>query len=417
MDAGVGAQKLHEALTRMQQGDHATATAAALMALEAFTGANDRTGAAASHQLLGILQLGQGHFEEALSHIDSALPLRESTGDLEGVSALLQERFELCLRTGKLDEARRAMEQQITVHERSGDKEGKAHAMHQLAQLHLQHGRDDIAEVLIQEAFFLMEAPGSERARSALALLYANLWLSRGEPVRALAHAQQGLDLAQQAKFRPAVVDAQQQVGVVLAQNKEFEKARRILEDALVGRELLKDVEGRFQVLQELATVEVSLGEIDHALDRLESAAKGSRSAGHSVGEITALQLLQVAADEHGRPDRALRAAQGLIAATVRHGDVEAMAAAQFSLGTRLAAQTDLVGAEQAFREANRLQRQADLAHEAAVSAGMLGQVLVAKGARAEGLGLLVESLQALEAMGSEAAASVREIIDEIQEQ
>lgn len=415
MDAGLGAKQLHEALTRFQAGDHRTATTAALAALEAFTGASDRTGAAAAHQLLGILSMSQGNYDNALTHIDMAIPLRESTGDREGIAALLQERFELCLRVGKLDEARQAMERQIQVHELSGDKEGRAHAMHQLAQLHLQNGNDALAEALIQEAIFAMDGPGNERARSALQLLYANIWLTRNEPRRALAHAEQGLNLARQSRFRPAEIDAQQQLGVVLAAMGDHPTARRVLEDALVGRDLMKDAEGRFQVLRELAAVELGMGEVDAGLDRLESAARGARDSGHHVGEITALQLLQVSADEHQKADRALKAARELVVATTGFGDREAMAAANFALATRLATLGELKEAEAGFQEALGLQRALGLHHEAAVATGMIGQIQVARGQKESGVRLLRSSLMELESLGSEAAETVREVLSEVE--
>ena len=422
-DAGRGAKALHGALTKFQQGQDAASVAAALAlaqeALEEFTSAQDRTGAAAACQLMGILHVSAGRFDEALGCIDAAIPLRESTGDREGVAALLQERFELCLRVGDLAGARAAMERQIQAQELAGDREGKAHAMHQLAQLLIQQGgeqQEAVAEALVQEAIFAMEAPGMERARSALHLLYSGLWARRGEAARAIQHAQIGLDLGKQAKFRPAEVDAQQQLGAVLLMAGQARQARRVLEDALVGRELLKDVEGRFQVLRELSAAELALGEVESGLGRLEAAARGAEQAGHLVGAITALQLLQVAADEQDRPEQAHAAARRLVGLARRHGEAEAVAAALFSLGTRHAARSELAEAEAAFSEALQIQQGLGLVHEAAVSGGMLGQIEVAQGRREAGVRRLIESLAALEQAGSEAAASVREILSEIQD-
>lgn len=412
-DPGIGAQRLHLALTRFQGGDPTAAQAAALEALESFSAASDRTGAAAALQLLGILAVSAGDFEEAINHLEAALPLRESTGDLEGVASLLQERFELALRVGDLVGAQRAMERQADVQERHGDREGHAHALHQLAQLHLQQGQDGVAEALIQRAIFSLTGPGTERARSALALLYASIWMARRDYPRALAQAQQGLDLAKQAHFRPAEVDAQQQIGVVLAMAGEYARAKRALEDALVGRELLKDPEGRFAVLRELAEVELRLGEVESGLSRLDHAVRAAASLGHTIGEITGLQLLQVASDEAGQPERALAAARRLLQAAQTLGEEEALAAAHFSLATRLAARGELPEAEVGFDAARQLHRKLGLRHEEAVATGMLGQVQVASG-KPEGRKLLEQSLSVLEELGSEAAESVREILAEV---
>lgn len=416
-DAGRGAQKLHEALTRLQKGEAEEAQAAAAAALEAFSAAADRTGTAASHQLLALLAVNAGEIETALSHIDAAIPLRESTGDNEGLAALLQERFELCLRTGDFAGAQAAMRQQAEVHGRTGDREGQAHAMHQLAQMLLQEGNDTDAEELVQQACFLNSAPGQERALSALQLLYSNIWIHRQNYARAMAHAKQGIDLARQAKFKPAEVDAQQQIGIVFALLGDHRSARRALEDALVGRELLKDTDGRAQLLQELANVELAMGDVESGLDRLDYAARTMRETHNIFGELTFLQIIQAAADEHPSPttaERALQAARRMVVLTDGLGQPEASAAAAFALASRLAGTGDLDGATDWFRKALAIQAAHGLEHEQAVSQGMLGQILVARGEREEGLALLQQSLTALDALGSEAAPSIREILTEL---
>jgi lipopolysaccharide biosynthesis regulator YciM len=134
------------------------------------------------------------------------------------------------------------------------------------------------------------------------------------------------------------------------------------------------------------------------------------------VGEITALQLLQVSADQQERPERALQAAKELVQAAGRLGDREAMAASHFSLATRYATTGNLVEAEAGFQQALSLQRALGLHHEAAVATGMVGQIQVARGEREKGVHLLKVSLMELESLGSEAAETVREVLTELGE-
>lgn len=412
-DAGIGAKRLHAAMNALQAGDGRTAGAEAHAALEAFGAASDRTGAAAAHQVLAIVSVGYGRFDDAIAHVDAAIPLRESTGDMEGVASLLQERMELCLRKGDIPGARDSAERQVSAWSQSPDKEGRAHAMHQLAQLLLQLGDDGRAEALVSDALWALEGPGWARARSALHLLYANIWLARNDADRALQHARTGLDEARQAKNRPAEIDALQQCGVIHASAGEYAAAKRALEEALVGRELLKDRGGRAHVLRELGGVELALDEVDDALEHFAYAAKTLREEGDVVGEVTLLQLLQTSADERDRPDAALTAARDLVDAATRTGDREAEAGAHFALATRLASMRELAASERHFRAARDIQEVIGLAHEAAVSAGMLGQVLVATGRTEEGKDLLRASWTRLSALGSEAADMVKEILDE----
>ncbi len=412
-DAGIGAQHLHRALAALNAGDSPAAHDAAMEALHAFGGETDRTGAAAALQILAIVAVAQGRFEEALGHVDAALPLRESSGDIEGVAALWQERMELCLRLGELDDARKAAEMQVAAWARTSDREGSAHAHHQLAQLLLQLGDLDAAEATVQDALFNLAEPSWARARSALRLLYGNIWLARGDHARALAQARQGLDEARSAKHRPAEIDAIQACGVIHAAAGEYPPALRALQEALVGRELLKDQEGKIHLLRELAGVELAVDKIDDALEHFDYAARLLADGGDVVGEITVLQLMQTTAEERERPDAALSAAHRLLAAASRTGDREAEAGAHFALAARLAGMGALDEAQKHFRTARDTQEVLGLPHEAAVSAGMLGQVLVAAGQRDEGLRLLRSSLTRLEAMQSEAAEILRDVLAE----
>ena len=413
-NSGPAARALHDALKALQTGDMATAQPAALAALEAFSTEGDRTGSAAAHQVLAITALSRGRPDEALTHVDAAIPLRESTGDIEGLASLWQERLELCLRMGDLEGARHSAEQQVETWRKSGEREGLAHAIHQLGQLVLQLGDDGRAEALVQEALFLLDPTTQARARCALLLLYSSIALQRQDLPRAFGLAREGLEMGRAAKNRQAEVDALQQCGVVHSAMGEHAAARRALEEALVGRELLKDGEGKANVLQELATVEVAMGEFDSALDRLGYAARTLRDAGNVIGEVTVLQLICEVAENNGRPEGALVAARELVEAAARTGDREAEAGAHFMLASRFAGVGDLPNAAKEFRIANEIQEILALPHEAAVSQGMLGQVLVAMGDTVGGRAALSASLIRLEALNSEAAETVRDVLAEL---
>lgn len=416
-DTGAAAKQLHLALLALQRTEMATAGTAAAAALEGFSLAGDRTGAAAAHQVLAMVATAEGEVVKAIAHVDAAIPLRQDTGDREGLAALWQERFELCLREGDVDGARWSIEQQLVGHDAAGDREGAAHARHQLAQVLLQQGEDARAEELVQEALFNLQGPQGARGRSALQLLYANIWVKRQDLERAMRHAREALQLAREARFRPGEIDALQEIGTLHAAAEEWPAARRALEEALSGRELLKDLEGRALVLRELAGVEFSDGQVDAGFDRLDYAVRSLRESGNFVGEVTMLQVVEAQADQHERPEVALRACREMLAAASRIGDDEAVAAAHFQLASRAAGAGELAVAREHFGQARRVQLELGLPHEAAVALGMLGQVVVAMGDRAEGRRMLVESLEALEVLQSEAAETVRQVLQELDQE
>ncbi len=414
-DTGPAAQKLHAALSALQQGKPQEARASALEALEGFSTAGDRTGAAAAHQVLAMLGVMSDELETAMLHVDAAIPLRESTGDAEGVASLWQERLEISLRLGDLDAALTSARGQVGALQSSADKEGRAHATHQLAQVLLQSGEDAEAEALVQQALYDLGEIGTARARSALLLLWASIWIHRRNASRALGYAKDALELARQAKNRVAEVDALQHLGVVHHLAGDLPLARRVLEEALVGRELQKDLDGRATVLRELANVELEMGELSEGLGRLRYAARTLREGGNLIGEIAVLQTLQSAAEEHGDTATALTAAQDLLAAAERTGDAEAEAAAHFMLATRLAGSTDIGGAVRLFERARDIQQRIGRPQEAAMSAGMMGQCVFMTGQHEEGLALLRGSLATLDGLDEASSGVLREILGELE--
>ncbi len=411
--SGEAARALHTALTALQRGDATAARIAAETALAGFAGATDRTGTAAAHQLLGMIAVGAGDLPAALEHVDAALPLRESTGDREGVAALWQERMEICLRLGDGAQALAAAASQVRSLEGAEDREGRAHARHQLAQLQLQSGDVDAAETTLQEALWELDGPGWARARSAVLLQLASVWMARQDPDRALGVARQSLEVARGAQHRPAEIDAIQHIGVILAAKGELHPACRALEDALVGRELLKDADGKISVLRELGPLEVALGRVEEGVEHLLRAAELLAEQGALRPGIATAQVAMSLADDAGHRDAALSAGKALVALAARTGDAEAVAAATFLLATRLAGAGHLDEAATRFGEAHAAQSALGLQHDAAVSLGMLGQVRVARGEHAAGRAALAESHASLVALGSEAADTVREILEE----
>lgn len=414
-DTGAAARNLHLALQALQRGDGSGAETAATEALEGFTTGGDRTGAAAAHQVLAMIALLGGTFDAALAHVDAALPLRGSTGDREGVASLWQERLEICLRMGDLGGALDAARKQVAALAGAGDAEARAHAAHQLAQMLLQTGDDAGAAQVLQDALFAVSGTsGMERARSALLLQLASVWMQRQQPDQALGRAREALDLARQARHRPAEIDAIQHIGVILAGKGDLFPAQRALTEALAGREQLKDADGKASVLRELGAVEAKLGDVDTGLARFIAAADALLEAGNAPGAVACHQLRIALADESERPEAALESARALVRLAAELGDAEASAAAQFLVATRLAGLGDLTGAELAFRASLAAQEAQGLAHEAAVCRGMLGQVVYVMGRVDEGRALLGASHDALVALGSSAADTVHDILHEL---
>ena len=410
-DTGAAARTLHEALTLENTGRREEALRAAERALELFGAAGDRTGCAAAHHLLFALKSGRGDLEAADAHLVSALSLREDTGDREGVASLHQQRFALAVRRGDGAAAREASEALLAACVDIGDREGHASAIHQFVQFLLHEGDLARARELVEQGMWLTDRAGEERGRSALTLLAGQIDMGEGNLERALRRTQEAAALAQRARKRPALVEAQNQLGVMFAACGRLGEAREALEAALDGRELLRDLEGRAATLRELAGVEQALGMTDEALGRLDYAARTWAELGNPGAQATALHVACTLADEADRSERALALGERLVGACEALGDAEAAGSAWFAQGTRRAQRGELDEAASAYRRASERQAAALCWEPYAVSLGMLGQVLAALGRQEEALQTLATARARLAALGSENLAMLDEII------
>jgi len=321
MDTGHAMKLLKEAFARDGAGDLEGARRLATASLQEF--GDDRTGAAAAHHLLGMLLARTGEAAEALEHIEAAVPLRSSTGDIEGGLALEQLRYELLV---ALDQpARQAALQVVAAAEKGGGREELARALYQLAS----RGGED-ALPAVERGLAYCDRAGEERARSALLILRSEH--EQGEV--ALGTLRHALQVARSAKSRLAVAHA------LLAVAPHEEDPLPLLNEALDAGELLRNDELRIEALRALAHVSPPRRALDHLAYAAQLAEGDARR--------TLLMQASQAASSVGATARAVDHARDLVA--VCEGDERPMA--EFILGQALVAHGDYRAALQHFTQA-----------------------------------------------------------------
>lgn len=412
--AGRAASLLHAALVKEGQDDPRGAMADAREAFALFERGGDRTGCAAALQLQAILHAGRSHLAPALAALDAAVPHREATGDQEGLASLHQERFALAVRLGDRALAQGASEAMLAAFERVGDREGQAQGIHQLVQFLVQSGELDHSDALLGRGLWLTDGAGEERARSALILLQVQTDLARGLHDRALLRCQEAVRLAEVARKRPALVEAWHQLGAVHAVAGRPAEAVEAFEQALDGRELLQDLEGRAATLTELARVEQQLGRATAAAERLAYAGRTLGELGLFEAQAAAFSEAAEICAEAGHYDQSLRHGQALIEACSTADALDALGQALFLNGQRRIQSGDLSGAAADFRAAAATLDQARSPEGRGIVLGMLGQVEHALGDRDAAATTLNEAERVLTAIGSDALAELAPILAEL---
>jgi tetratricopeptide (TPR) repeat protein len=404
--------RLHGALRAEQVGEVERSQELAEQALREFDAAGDPTGAAASRQLLASLLARWGRLADAANHLETALALRQRTGDLDGQGSLLDDLVGLHVQRGDLPSARAAATRLIAVRNAAGDREGEARAMHQLAQFLLQDRDLDAADRLCGQAQALLERPGDEPGRAAILVLQSRLALGRSDTDGALRIALQAKTVAAASSFQPVVLDATHHLATVHIARGDLEPGRRLLLEALDGRIQVRDDEGKAATLQELAAVETALGRVEDAVAHLGHAARTYAALGSAPGEMGSWHALAALCDEHGRFEAAIEAGSSLIAAAARHGDAADMAPAHLAQATRRVRCGDLLGAVADLRAS---MVHASETQGAAVARAMLGQVMYGLGDVAAGRAELEAARSDLAAVDPGAAEEIDAILVELE--
>lgn len=406
---GQGMAKLHEAFRSEAAGQDAQGLNQALEALEAFTTGKDRTGAAAAHHLAGVLYARLGKLREALAHLDSALPLRESTGDQEGLAALQQQRFELALAAKDEQLAHEAAQALVTLMSAAGSREGEARALHQLAQLALATGDQKRAGELVTRGLDLADDLEDAQARAAFMGLQSQLQGGGG-----LTQAEAALATARQAGSRAAVVGALRTLADQVAGAGDTAWALALLEEALDGVELLQDVAQRAQLLLQIGSLELSLGQKSQALERLLYAERSFEELADVASQMEAVHSAGELAMELGRVPQALSLGLRQVHLCEKLQDPASQGAALFVYGQRLIVSGDLQQSAQAFAKAAAAQEQAGQTEARGITLGMQGQVLAALGHVQGALEVLTQGEALLQSVNSASLVDLQGLLIEV---
>ena len=406
---GQGMAKLHEAFKSEAAGQDAQGLDQALAALEAFTTAKDRTGAAAAHHLAGVLYARLGKLREALAHLDSALPLRESTGDQEGLAALQQQRFEVALAAKDETLAQDAAQALVELMSKAGSREGEARALHQLAQLALATGDQPRASSLVDRGLALAEDLDDAQAKAAFMGLQSQLQGGGG-----LSQAEAALDTARQAGSRAAVVGSLRTLADQAAGAGDLPRSLRLLEEALDGVELLQDLPQRAHLLMQIASVELSMGHKAQAMDRLLYAGRSFGELADLASQMEAVHSAGELAMELGRVPQALSLGLSQVHLCEKLGDPASLGAALFVYGQRLIVSGDLDQSARAFAKAAEAQEQAGQTEARGITLGMQGQVLAALGHVQGALEVLTQGERLLESINSPSLVDLQGLLTEV---
>ena len=189
--------------------------------------------------LYGITLTGQGNYDKALALFQEGLMLAEKVGDEAIHHRLLNCLGWLYSEVGDLDQALDLNRQSAEIGRRRRDPGTRPNAELNLGEIFLARGDLPLAHECLDGIYrYTLDPTTSEWMKYRFSIrLYADLgefWLKRGDPDKGTRFAEHSLDLATRSHARKNLVKAWRLKGDIALAQKQWDKAERYLQQALV---------------------------------------------------------------------------------------------------------------------------------------------------------------------------------------
>jgi len=183
---------------------------------------------------LGIIQLNQGSFQDAIALFQKSLEIQRRLGDVQGEAATLSNLAGTYFYKREIEKAIALFQRSLELQQCIGNVKGEAAILHQLAYIHAHQGDIDTAITLYQKSLNLTQRIGDVQGEAATLNNLAFIYAQQEEVEEAITLLQQSLDLTQRIGDVQNQATTLAMLGQLLADKKgEIETALNYLQQAL----------------------------------------------------------------------------------------------------------------------------------------------------------------------------------------
>ncbi len=272
---------------------------------ELFETSGDLRGVAACLDDMGKVRWKQGSFSEAISFHTRALELRERLGDLRSMAFTLGNLGAVYHDSGRFHDALDFFQRSLKLYEGNADRQGVVHIAAQLGAVWLDLGETDRALRIWKEA---LDEAAKIGDRLQQAYLLANLGQGRkaqGDLDGAVSSFESAVSIARELGDKSLLAETLRRKGLVLANLGRLSEASSHLKEAL---DLARQSGSRPQeaaALRGLGQVDLARKLYPEAEERLLEALSRFEGLGHKLEEAATCEVLAEYYDEMGEPDKA----------------------------------------------------------------------------------------------------------------
>jgi tetratricopeptide (TPR) repeat protein len=265
----------------------------------------DRAAEATALVNLGVSDLRQGRYEQALGYYQPALALFRELNDRPGQARALNSMGLVEWRTGHHQQATERFQQSLDLYREAGDRDGEARVLGNLGAVGWRLGRYQEAAAHFNQCLGLCREIGAKEQEAQVLKRLGLADMRLGRYQQATEYFQRALEICREQADRSGEIEALLRLGEVesrLGQHQQaWDDLRQVLKLCRESGERSDEAE----VLYKLGGVLLGLGRHQEAIDNHETALEMCREVGERFGETEVLNGLGEALLAAGRPDEA----------------------------------------------------------------------------------------------------------------
>src|SRR5262245_2476174 len=243
-----------------------------LQSLPMLRDAGDRGGEASALNNIAVVFRVMGEPQQALAYFKQALSLQRAVGAPRGTALMLTNIGALYYRLGDAQQALDYYDKALPLRREAGDRAGEAITLTSIGAAHLSLGDPQLAMEHLKQALSLTEG-GQSRPEEAQALtVLAAASSALGNKKQALEYLHRALALWRAIGERQGETSALIRMGRIYREQGAPQLAAKYREEALKLARDIGEAGSGAVALADIARVERDLGDLDQALNRIETA-------------------------------------------------------------------------------------------------------------------------------------------------
>jgi CHAT domain-containing protein/Tfp pilus assembly protein PilF len=270
---------------------------------------------------LGLQQLNQGEFPEALKTFEQVLVIFRAIGNRQGEGTALNNIGAVYNNLGQYPKTLDYYQQALVINREIGNRQGEGTTLNNIGLVYWNLGQYPKALDYYQQALAIRKEIGDQAGEGTTLQNIGAVYWNLGEYPKALEYYQQALAIHKQTSNRAGEGQTLNNIGLIYKSLGEYSKALEYYQQALAIRKEIGDQAGEGTTLNNMGGVYNSLGRYPKALEYYQQALALVKGSGNKALESTALNNIGEVYSNLGQYPKALDNYQEALAIAQQIGD------------------------------------------------------------------------------------------------